>query len=81
MQSAAESLLLLQPPQPETTRPAGTNWRGFSLAPIRNLSRNRLNAGQYALANFPPHPIPFQASRLHPALPACARRETAFGPD
>ena len=28
-------------------------------------------------ASFPTDPITFQASRLHPALPACARRKTA----
>jgi hypothetical protein len=43
-------------------------------AEIRNLSRSRLNAGQYALARIlSTDPNPLQASRLHPALPACAR--------
>jgi hypothetical protein len=36
--------------------------------PDSHLSRN---------ACFPSNPNPFQASRLHPALPACARRSAA----
>ena len=28
----------------------------------------------HALARFPPDPNPFEAARLHPSLPACARR-------
>jgi hypothetical protein len=41
----------------------------------RNLSRSQLNFWPYALARLlPADPNPLQASGLHPALPACARR-------
>jgi hypothetical protein len=47
--------------------------------PIRHLSRNSLNAGQYALARLSTDPKPsFQAARLHPALPACAGGQATF---
>ena len=31
-------------------------------------------------SRFPSGPFPFQAARLHPALPACARRQAAIRP-
>jgi hypothetical protein len=52
--------------------------RFLALALIRNLRHSQLDGGQYALARLPADPNPFQAARLHSALPACARRQAAF---
>jgi hypothetical protein len=71
-----ETQLMVSEKKSAAAEAANTIMTGGTAAAVIALYQDHVTANikRYALARFPPAPITFQASRLHPALPACARR-------
>jgi hypothetical protein len=78
MQSAAELLLSFSPAAPtKDDSPRWANWRGFSFGSDSQSEPQPVKCGPVCFGAFPARSVSFQASGLHPAMPARTRREAA----